>query len=90
MRDYIIRRLIGLIPILIGVSIAIFIVMQLIPGDVVLTSGIGGVYPKGIRVGTVSEVMTSSGSGVNAIVTPAVDFLHLEEVMVITGGSGEN
>ena len=63
---------------------------DLIPGDVVLTSGIGGVYPKGIRVGTVSEVMTSSGSGVNAIVTPAVDFLHLEEVMVITGGSGEN
>ena len=62
---------------------------DLIPGDVVLTSGIGGVYPKGIRVGAVSEVMTSSGSGVNAIVTPAVDFLHLEEVMVITGG-GEN
>ncbi len=40
MRDYIIRRLLTLIPILIGVSIAIFIVMQLIPGDVV--SGILG------------------------------------------------
>ncbi len=62
---------------------------DLIPGDIVLTSGIGGVYPKGIRVGTVTEVMTSSGSGVNAIVTPYADFLHLEEVMVITGGSGE-
>ncbi len=58
---------------------------DLIPGDVVVTSGIGGVYPKGIRVGTVTEVMTSAGSGVNAIVTPAADFLHLEEVMVITG-----
>ena len=62
---------------------------DLVPGDTVMTSGIGGVYPKGVRVGTVTEVMTSSGSGVNAIVTPAVDFLHLEEVMVITGGSGE-
>ena len=41
MRDYIIRRLLGLIPILIGISIAIFIIMQLIPGDVV--SGILGI-----------------------------------------------
>lgn len=41
MRDYIIRRLLGLIPILIGISIAIFVVMQLIPGDVV--SGILGI-----------------------------------------------
>ncbi len=41
MRDYIIRRLLGLIPILIGISLAIFIIMQLIPGDVV--SGILGI-----------------------------------------------
>ena len=41
MRDYIIRRLIMLIPILLGISIAIFVVMQLIPGDVV--SGILGI-----------------------------------------------
>ena len=41
MRDYIIRRLLGLIPILLGISIAIFLVMQLIPGDVV--SGILGI-----------------------------------------------
>ena len=41
MRDYIIRRLLGLIPILIGISVAIFVIMQLIPGDVV--SGILGI-----------------------------------------------
>ena len=41
MRDYIIRRILGLIPILIGISIAIFVIMQLIPGDVV--SGILGI-----------------------------------------------
>ena len=41
MRDYIIRRLVMLIPILLGISIAIFAVMQMIPGDVV--SGILGI-----------------------------------------------
>lgn len=41
MRDYIIRRLLTLIPILVGISICIFVIMQLIPGDVV--SGILGI-----------------------------------------------
>lgn len=41
MRDYIIRRLLMLIPVLIGISICIFVIMQLIPGDVV--SGILGI-----------------------------------------------
>ena len=55
-----------------------------------MTSGIGGIYPKGIRVGAVEEVMLDSdASGVNAIVTPSVDFRHLEEVLVITSFGGE-
>ncbi|MBR6006010.1 MAG: rod shape-determining protein MreC [Clostridia bacterium] len=62
---------------------------DLIPGDTVITSGVGGVYPKGIKVGVVTEVMTSTGSGVNAIVPPSVDFQHIEEVMVIIGEGGE-
>lgn len=41
MRDYIIRRVLMLIPVLIGISICIFVIMQLIPGDVV--SGILGI-----------------------------------------------
>lgn len=41
MRDYIIRRLLMLIPVLLGISICIFAIMQLIPGDVV--SGILGI-----------------------------------------------
>ncbi|MBO4563093.1 MAG: rod shape-determining protein MreC [Clostridia bacterium] len=64
---------------------------DLVPGDIIMTSGIGGIYPKGIRVGTVEEVMLDTDtSGINAIVAPSVDFLHLEEVMVITdfGGAG--
>ena len=64
---------------------------DLVPGDVIMTSGIGGIYPKGIRVGTVEEVLLDKDtSGVNAIVTPSVDFLRLEEVMVITGFGGED
>ncbi len=65
---------------------------DLVPGDIVITSGIGGLYPKGLLVGTVKEVMLDSeSSGVNAIISTSVDFLHLEEVMVITdfGGAAE-
>lgn len=41
MKSYILRRIIMLIPILLGISIAIFLIMQLIPGNVV--SGILGI-----------------------------------------------
>ncbi len=41
MRDYIIRRLLMLIPVLIGISLSVFMIMQLVPGDVV--SGILGI-----------------------------------------------
>ncbi|MDR2417860.1 MAG: ABC transporter permease [Treponema sp.] len=41
MRDYILRRLLLLIPVLLGISLCVFFVMQLVPGDVV--SGILGI-----------------------------------------------
>ncbi len=41
MKSYILRRVLTLIPVLLGISIAIFLIMQLIPGDVV--SGILGI-----------------------------------------------
>jgi peptide/nickel transport system permease protein len=40
-RDYILRRLLLLIPVLLGISLCVFFVMQLVPGDVV--SGILGI-----------------------------------------------
>ncbi|MEL7602165.1 MAG: rod shape-determining protein MreC [Bacillota bacterium] len=58
---------------------------DLTPGDKIVTSGIGGMYPKGLVVGEVSEVSRSGESDSNAIVTPAVDFRHIEEVMVVVG-----
>lgn len=58
--------------------------IDLVPGDVIITSGLGETYPKGIKIGVVEEVMLGTDrEGVNAIVTPSVDFKHLEEVSVI-------
>jgi len=57
---------------------------DLVPGDTVITSGIGGIYPKGIKIGSVREVLTADGEA-NAIISPSVDFVHIEEVFIITG-----
>lgn len=54
------------------------------PGDSVITSGMGEVYPKGIKVGTVTEVSKGSQINATATVIPAVDFDHIENVLVIT------
>lgn len=58
---------------------------DLVPGDNILTSGIGGIFPKGIAVGTVTEVSRANEDTEdrNAIIEPAVDFLRLEEVMIV-------
>lgn len=55
-------------------------------GEMVLSSGLGGVYPPGLIVGTVA----SAGKNVNGLfqdvrVSPTVDFWTLEEVFIITG-----
>ena len=54
-------------------------------GDSVETSGIGGIYPKGIHIGTIREVInTSNITDRYAIVDTAVDFNKLNTVLVIT------
>ncbi|MBC7287806.1 MAG: rod shape-determining protein MreC [Armatimonadetes bacterium] len=54
------------------------------PGDVIVTSGLGQVYPRGIPVGVIDSVQVASGAGqpVGALVRPFVDFDHLEFVSV--------
>jgi rod shape-determining protein MreC len=53
-------------------------------GDVVITSGFGGVYPKGLRIGEVVEVQADGERLLqSAIVKPAVDFGRLEQVFVM-------
>ena len=54
-------------------------------GDEVISSGLDGVYPKGLRIGYVSGVIRrNSGMFQEVDVTPHVDFEKLEEVLVIT------
>ena len=54
-------------------------------GDSVETSGLGGIYPKGIHIGVVSKVVnTNNLSDRYAVIDTAVDFGKLETVLVIT------
>jgi rod shape-determining protein MreC len=54
-------------------------------GDVVITSEYSSFFPPGIRVGVVTSARGAEGSLFQAVeVKPAVDFLRLEEVFVIT------
>ncbi len=56
----------------------------LVAGDSIETSGIGGVYPRGLLIGTVSEILTdSSKNTAYAVVETEVDFERIREVMVI-------
>lgn len=53
-------------------------------GDRVVTSGMGGVFPKGLVVGRVKSVDRQEfGLFQTIAVTPSVDFSHLEEVLVL-------
>ena len=53
-------------------------------GDVVLSSGLGGVYPNGMIVGTVVAVDKKVPGIFQEIeVEPAVDFTRLEEVLIV-------
>lgn len=58
---------------------------SIIEGDLVETSGIGGIYTKGIYIGTVKRVEnTKNITDRYAFIEPAVDFSKLETVLVIT------
>ncbi len=62
----------------------------IILGDVVITSGLGNIYPKGIHVGTVSRIERESyGITQNVEITPAVDFGRLEEVVILSAEGDE-
>ncbi len=57
---------------------------ELLSGDLVETSGLGGFFPTGLVIGYVKEVRPDdSGAASYAIVEPAVDFDALTEVFVI-------
>ncbi len=57
---------------------------QLLNGDLVVTSGLGGYYPSGLVIGMVEEVQTDdSGATSYAILRPSADFDDLTQVFII-------
>ena len=59
---------------------------EVIVGDIVVTSGLSGNFPKGLMVGEIRKV-EKEGQGIfqYAELVPSVDLTKLEEVLVITG-----
>jgi rod shape-determining protein MreC len=54
------------------------------PGDVLISSGLDGVFPKGLRLGAVKEVDQDSNDMFQDVtVIPFVDFEKIEEVLVV-------
>lgn len=55
------------------------------PGDRIVTSGMDGIFPRGLLVGEVGRV-SQEGAGLflNVEVLPAVDFRKLEQLLVLT------
>jgi len=61
---------------------------DVVVGDIVVTSGLGGNFPKGLMVGEIRKV-DKRGHGIfqHAELVPSVDLTKLEEVLVITESS---
>jgi rod shape-determining protein MreC len=57
---------------------------QVAPGERVLTSGGDQIFPKGLPVGTVTQVANGKDLFLNIKIKPAADLSKLEEVLVLT------
>lgn len=56
-------------------------------GDTVITAGTGGIFPKGLPIGTITNIIKHDyGMFQTLEITPSVDFSRLEDVLVILGG----
>ena len=60
--------------------------LEIKPGEMVMTSGLGGVFPAGLMVGRVVR-MTPDETGLyqHAEVAPSADLARLQQVLVVTG-----
>ena len=58
-------------------------VFDVVVGDVVVTSGIDGIYPKGFVIGAIESVERAGSAYKKITIKPAVDFSALEEVLVV-------
>jgi rod shape-determining protein MreC len=61
------------------------------PGDLIVTSGVGTLFPKGIPVGRITAIEDKGSALFHfAVVAPAVDFARVEEVLLLTGQSTQD
>lgn len=57
---------------------------EVVKGDRIVTSGLGGVFPKGVLIGTVSKVnKTGRGMFQEIEIVPAADFTQLEHLLIV-------
>jgi rod shape-determining protein MreC len=64
-------------------------VSDIVVGDVVVSAGIDGIYPKGFVIGSVESVEKNGPAYRRITIRPAVDFSALEDVLVVlTPASG--
>jgi rod shape-determining protein MreC len=55
-------------------------------GDLVVTSGVGNLFPKGLPIGRVVAIQDKGSALFHfAVLAPAVDFARVEEVLLLTG-----
>ncbi len=52
-------------------------------GDIVTTSGIDGIYPKGFVIGQIESIERGAGMFSAIVIRPAVDFSAVEEILVV-------
>ncbi len=58
-------------------------------GDRIISSGIGSVYPRGLLIGTVTEIVPDEASRtLNAHIEPAADLMNVSRVMIVKDFAG--
>ena len=66
-------------------AVSIPVQATVLSGDYIFTSGLGGIYPRGIYIGTVKDVVnTKNDTDRYANVDPATNFNSVKNVLVIT------
>ena len=62
----------------------------IVSGGVICTSGIGGLFPRDLIIGTVSQIVNSEEDVSSyGVITPAVDPLQITDIFVITDFDGK-
>lgn len=60
-------------------------------GGIVCTSGVGGIFPRDLIIGTIVDVVDGTVDiSASAIIEPGVDFSEITDVFIITSFDGQN